>query len=236
MSISVFMSDNLSYELEKDRFKQCSKMEALKYLKGIYSNRTRLEVDFLDQFAPQTVFDPVRKFMLDSWDDATKFTYEEAFQLKDQAFQRLVFTSVDIAEMMENLGKEKVKTDGIHVSRKVFDREGEYIGDKEYDNVYETYRIGGSELGLVRPVYAVRCWCTSTENEHWLWIDENYAEDPLAAIASTFHMHENVIPHITELKRQGDIMLVELDGDITPEGRTRPLTKEEYFGLLTSET
>jgi len=236
MAISVFLSHQLTFSFEEDKFTQCSKTEAVRYLKGLYSNKTRFEADFLSEFAPQKIFDPIREFMLESWDDATKFTYEEAFKLTDETFQRMVFTSVDIADMMEHLGKEKVKTDGIHVSRKVFDRDGEYVEDKEYDNVYETYRINGSELGLRTAVYAVRCWCTSTENEHWLWIDEQYASDPLAAIASTFHMHENVIPHITELKRQGDIMLVELDSDITPEGNSRPLTKDEYFGLLTSET
>jgi len=185
---------------------------------------------------PQKIFDPIREFMLDSWDDVTKFSYEEAFKLDNQSFQRMVFTSVDIADMMEHLGKERVATDGKHVSRKIFNDEGEYTGDKEYDNVYETYRIDGTELGLRTSIYAVRCWCTSTENEHWLWIDEQFANDPLSAIASTFHMHSNVIPHIKELKRQGDIMLVELDEDVTPEGESRPLTKEEYFGLLTSET
>ena len=236
MAIQAFLSHQLTYSFEDDKFSQCSKTEAVRYLKGLYANKTRFEQDFLSEFAPQKIFDPIRNFMLDSWDEATTFTYKEAFELEDQNFQRMVFASVDIAEMMENLGKERVATDGIHVTRKVFDANGDFSHNKEYDNVYETYRINGQELRLRAPVYAVRCWCTSTENEHWLWIDERYANDPLAAIASTFHMHENVIPHITELKRQGDIMLVELDEEVTPEGETRPLTKDEYFGLLTSET
>lgn len=236
MAISAFLSHNLTYSYEDDKFAQCSKIDAVRYLKGLYSNKTRFEADFLSEFAPQKIFDPIREFMLESWDDAPQFSYREAFDLKDQTFQRMVFTSVDIADMMENLGKERVAADGIEVSRKVFDSNGEFSHNKEYNNVYETYKINGKELNLRSSVYAVRCWCTSTENEHWLWIDEQYADDPLSAIASTFHMHENVIPHITELKRQGDIMLVELDEDVTPEGNTRPLTKDEYFGLLTSET
>ena len=69
-----------------------------------------------------------------------------------------------------------------------------------------------------------------------MWIDSKYKDKPLEAVASTFHIHKNLIPHIKELKRQGDIMLVEMDEDINPEGEVVPLTAEQYFGLLTSET
>ena len=107
---------------------------------------------------------------------------------------------------------------------------------KEYHNIYEIYRVKGDLLNLKRDIFALKVWCTSTGNEHWLWIHERYSNNPLEAVASTFHIHENLTSHIKELKRQGDIMLVEMKKDVTPEGRIVPLTAYQYFGLLTSET
>ena len=70
-------------------------------------------------------------------------------------------------------------------------------------NIYETYEVKGEKLKLRENVYALKVWCTSTDKEHWLWIDKKYKDNPLEAVASTFHIHENLIPHIKELKRQG---------------------------------
>jgi hypothetical protein len=58
----------------------------------------------------------------------------------------------------------------------------------------------------------------------------------LTAIASTFVVHKNIIPHIKALKRQGDILLTEMDDDIKPEGEMVSLTKEQYFGLLVAQS
>ena len=50
-------------------------------------------------------------------------------------------------------------------------------------------------------------------------------------------VHANVIPHIKEIKRQGDVLLVETgDVDIKPEGELVPLTADQYFGFLTAQS
>ena len=102
--------------------------------------------------------------------------------------------------------------------------------------MYETHEINGEKLGIEDKLYAVKCWCTSTNKEHWIWIDEKYKDDPLNAIASTFMVHENVIPHIKALKRQGDLLLLEMEEDVKPEGEMVSLTKEQYFGLLVAQS
>jgi hypothetical protein len=90
---------------------------------------------------------------------------------------------------------------------------------------------------LEEDLFAVKCWCTTTDKEHWLWIEEEYKENPLEAIASTFRIHENLIPYIKEIKRQGDILLVEmLDDTIEPSGNIVPLNAEQYFRLLTAQS
>jgi hypothetical protein len=85
-------------------------------------------------------------------------------------------------------------------------------------------------------VYAVKCWCPSTNKEYWLWIEEQYKDDPLQAIASTFRVHENIISNIKCLKRQGNVLICEMKTNIIPEGNIRPLDKDEYFRLLQVET
>jgi hypothetical protein len=69
-----------------------------------------------------------------------------------------------------------------------------------------------------------------------LWIEDQYKDSPLEAVASTFRIHENLIPHIKEIKRQGDILLVELNQDVEPQGNIVPLTAEQYFGFLTAQS
>ena len=70
-------------------------------------------------------------------------------------------------------------------------------------------------------------------------IDDKFKDQPLEAVASTFMIHENLIPHIKELKRQGDILLVEMKPgheDILPEGEMISLSSDKYFKLLTAQS
>ena len=97
--------------------------------------------------------------------------------------------------------------------------------------------MNGEKLGLTENVFAIRCWCTTTDKEHWLWIEEQYKNSPLEAVASTFRIHENLISNIKEIKRQGDVLLVEmLDENIKPEGNIVPLNATQYFSLLTAQS
>ena len=84
----------------------------------------------------------------------------------------------------------------------------------------------------------MRCWCTSTDEEHWLWIEDEYKDNPLEAVASTCRVHKSVKNQIKEIKRQGDIFLVELNNDVTPEENEEmvPLTADEYFGFLSAQS
>lgn len=176
--------------------------------------------------------------LLDAYDRVEPFTYAEAFKLENQQFQALVFGSIDIVDMIKELGHERIATEGKRVSHKDFSHSGEFLGMKEYDVIYETHKVDISSLGEVDVAYALRCWCTTTDKEHWLWIEDQYAKNPLEAVASTMRVHKNLIDgnHIKEIKRQGDVLLVEVDSDVTPEGELVPLTAEQYFGFLTAQS
>jgi hypothetical protein len=184
---------------------------------------------------------PVLKAIENGWEQVKAFTFEDIFRLESRNLRRFCFNYIGVAAMMEALEAKRLHTAGVEMHYFRYDEEGHKIPFSKH-NIYEVYEadVDKFEDLITRrgteKVYAVKCWCTSTNKEHWLWIEEQYKDDPLAAIASTFRIHENVIPYIKCLKRQGDVMICEMKEQVIPEGAVRPLTKEEYFGLLEGES
>lgn len=208
--------------------------DVARFYKGAYGTKGRLERAFKGYASHSQ---PVIDRLMDMLDDVEPFTYKEAFEIKDQGFRAIVFGTVDITEMIEYLGHVRHETDGINVNTKVYNPDGSFNGYEEKHNIFEVHEIYGDKLE-VSNFYAVKCWCTSTNQEHWVYIEEQYKDDPLEAIASTFRVPEDIIPHIKEIKRQGDVLLLEMKEDVKPDENARvvPLGKEKYFELLTCET
>ena len=237
---------NFYVDLNQQKISICSKNEYLRYLKGLYSNKERFisryikpKLEKILKIEDKEFSNDVKlffDFLVDNFDMAKPYSFIEAFKLNNAEFKAIVFSSINIVEMMDNLGAKRIKTDGIEVKHKQFDSEGNFTGYKEYHNIYEVHEINGSKLGLSENAYAVKCWCTSTNKEHFIWIDSKYKDNPLEAIASTFYVHENLIPYIKELKRQGDILLVELKEYVKPQGNLVNLTSKQYFSLLTAQS
>ena len=236
-----------------------SNTDVIRYLKGIFTNKNRFETRFINEFRNvyPRMLELQKKGKLDNFDHANPenfkcedlliellniydtvepYSYIEAFKITERDFQAKVFGSINIVEMIKELGHERIKTDGKLVKHKQFDSVGNFIGYKEYDTIYEIHKVSGKKLELEEDMYALKCWCTSTNKEHWLWIEDKYKDNPLEAVASTFRIHENLIPHIKELKRQGDLLLVEMKKEVTPEGEIVPLNAEQYFSLLTAQS
>ncbi len=219
---------------------------ALRYLKNKFTNKARFIAGFIEpiEHLIETCANPALLKSLsevladfrEDYDLVKPYTYAEAFRINHDLFRAIVFGTIRVPDMIKELGHKRVAVAGQPVRHKQFSKSGEFLGYAEYDVVFETHRVDGSKLGLNSSVYAVRCWCTTTENEHWLWIDEQYKSDPLEAIARTFFVHENLIPFIKELKRQGDVLLVELTSDVEPRGNLVSLSKDQYFGLLTAQS
>lgn len=249
-------TNGLSISYDTKTFTECTFKEGVKYLKMFYGTRERFEKEFLNQFkSAQTRqgwdLSDFTKMLDGAFDSATPFTYSEAFSVSDNAFRIRVFNLIDIGDMIAELGHKRICVDGKKHVQKVYSRDGEYLGTEEFDNIYEIHEV--NVLPLIQSesearntdmsntiensvAYALKCWCTSTNKEHWLWIEEQYKDNPLEAVASTFRVHQNLIPHIKEIKRQGDILLVELNEEVEPKGSIVPLTAEQYFGYLTCQS
>jgi len=182
------------------------------------------------------------EILLDMWEDIPPITFKEAFEIKNNAFQILVFELLDVKELIEGMGYTTIDVGGKEVTHKTFDYEGNFTGMKDYHVVYELLEVDGTKFSTNK-LYVVKCWCTTTNEEHYLWVNKPEDNSALTAIASTAVFHESVIPYIKEIKRQGDVFITEYDKDIEElkdlisyNPKKRSLTADEYFGLLTAQS
>lgn len=266
---------NIEYNKTKNSFMNgVANVDYMRYLKGIFTNKSRFENRFckeflnvknemqqliddgeLDEFEYVDINDWHMEEVVAEWlglyDTVEPYDYAEAFAIENAQFRALVFTSIDVVDMVNNLGYKRIGTEGIKVNHKKFSAEGEFIGMEENDLIYEVLEVDGTKLvetvenrwGEANPkMYALRCWCTTTNKEHILWIEEQYKDSPLDAVASTCRFPQNWLPYITEMKRQGDVFLPEFKDETpdevlkNPSSETVALNKEQYFGWLTAQS
>lgn len=238
----VVENEGISYNLDSDTFiSGVDIFDFARYLKGRYSNSARCKARLLDYFyeAVEAYDKPHLKYSLDLLlnyvDKATPYSYKEAFQISDNSFKALVFGSINIPEMIKNLGHERVSVEGKEVRHRKYKEDGSY-DMVDYTVVYELHKVNGKALDI-DDSYAVKCWCTTTEEEHWLWVESSYADKgALEAIASTCRVYQDMIPFIVSIKRQGDVFLFEMSETVKPKGPIVPLTADQYFGLLVAQS
>lgn len=247
----IIKHEFLDFNLENSYFSDYNvdEVQITKYLKGVYrKNKPRFKKRFLDYFRKAFVAYEVEhlNYLMDNieyiWDKVEPFTYKEAFEIENQNFRALVFSSIDIREMIENLGSKRVATEGRELINKVWNPTEGRFEEIPYTVVYELHHVNGEKLGVTEEVNLpiIRCWCTSTDEEHWLWVDNKFAENgasPLEAISSTCVVYESMKGKIKHIIRQGDVFLFEMIEDVTPSDNepTVALTMEEYFSLLKSQ-
>jgi hypothetical protein len=187
------------------------------------------------------------------WDDIKEVTVKEALQLKNTEDRRTYFDCIGPKRMFEQVKTKQLDRQVVKKKRARWDdknKEYEY----EFEDVYELYKIPYSEL-FEKPaekwmrqddIFVVRCWCTTTGREYWLFVPENgcsetnYTEkgskityDAIKAIAWTIRTN---ITRPERIYRQGDIIVVKASKDSVASGWTRHLSKDDYLSLMYSET
>lgn len=262
--VKLFQSNNnIQYDLIENKYIGTTEDMYIRYLKGKFRSYVNWVREYKNPRIPYTnqiVSEISNKTnreaaeyyrdLLFKWLDhldaqvkiAEPLSYTEIMKLGEEyrEFQLIAISSVNIPELIQNAGAKRIKTDGHVGEYDTYTKEGVFLGKQEISNVYEVYEIDSRKLGAERGgnVYAVKCWCTTTNKEHYIFIDEQFKNDPLAAVASLHHVYEDMIPHIKNIIRQGDVFLLEMDKEVIVEegAPRRPLTKEEYFGLLRAQS
>jgi len=219
-----------------------------KYLKGVYrNNKPRFKEKFINFFERKFKAYEVEelccilKNMEYIWDIVSPFSYKEAFEIEDNSFKSKVFSSIDIREMIENLGVERVNVEGKELINKIWNPHKNEFDEVPYSVVYELYHVNGEKLGINdnSRLPIIKCWCTTTNEEHWLWVDGDSFENnsPLQAIASTCVIYKSMYGKIKHIIRQGDVFIFEMIEDVVPieSEETMKLSMNEYFSLLKSQ-
>jgi hypothetical protein len=228
---------------------------ALRLWKTKYAGDYR---DFEKEVITHESLGDFNEFVSDCWNKIIPVTVEEALKITNTEERRVYFDAIGIEKLFKSLDPKLLDKQTIKKKRVRWDDElNEY--DYDFEDVYELYEIEGEKLftkqnewSRLDPVFAVRCWCTTTNREYWLYVpreaalgntwwnrDEDGATpDAIRAIAWTVRIdvpEENV----EKIYRQGDIIVAKIKNKcIATESTISPyhLTKENYLSLMYSET
>jgi len=229
---------------------------ALRLWKTKYADDYR---DFQKEVIVHESLNDFDQFVQECWNKIEPVTVEEALKLDNTEERRTYFDAIGIEKLFKQLDPKLLDRQVIKKKRQRWDDEfKEYT--YEFEDVYELYQIEGSKLfnkdrwgNIPEPVYAVRCWCTTTNREYWLYVtkeaalgdrwwysneEEKSKPDAVRAIAWTVRVDVEA-DNIEKIYRQGDIIVVKIkDSASITEHMFRPyhLTKEQYLEKMYSES
>lgn len=211
----------------------------------------------LKQFKSEVCKHPALKdfynFVAEMWESITPVTVEEALKLSNTEDRRTYFDCIGPEKLFKDLNAKRLDKQVVKKSRTRWDDNNDPY-EYEFEDVYELYKIPASkifeapEAKWMRQddVYAVRCWCTTTNREYWLfvpksaavesvWEDGNSTEtyDAVKAIAWTIRIN---VDKPERIYRQGDIIIVKAGPKSKVKGWSSHLDKEDYLSLMYSET
>lgn len=218
--------------------------------------KTKYEADFRDferEVTSHESLQDFRDFVKEIWDSIIPVTVEEALQQPNTEDRRTYFDAIGVEKLFKQLNPTLRDKQVIKKKRTRWDDNNDPY-EYEFEDVYELYEIPGEKLfetdkwnNKPRPVYAVRCWCTTTNREYWLYVPVEAASDArswwhvgeetkydaIRAIAWTIRID---IENPERIYRQGDIIVVKRGEQSSIKSMDYHLSKEQYLSLMYSET
>lgn len=218
--------------------------------------KTKYQDDYRDFQKEVIVHESLKdfdQFVQECWDRIEPVTVEDALKIVNTEERRTYFDAIGIEKLFKSLEPELLDRQVLKKSRTRWDDEfNEYT--YEFEDVYELYKIDGVKMydldrwgNKPSPIFAVRCWCTTTNREYWLYVpreaalgtnwwhreaNNEHEPDAIRAIAWTVRVS---ITDPEKIYRQGDIIVVK-ESSTSVETNPYHLTKEQYLSLMTSET
>ncbi len=221
--------------------------EALRLWKAKYPEF----IDFKKDVIVHPSLEDFGKFVEESWDDIKPVTVEEALKIPNTEIRRTYFDCIGVTQLFKSLNPILRDRKVITKKRTGWDDDNKEVV-RTFEDVYELYEIEGSKLfeksrwgREANPVFAVRCWCTTTNREYWLYVNQEAAtgqrwfssEDranynAIRAIAWTIRID---ITHPERIYRQGDIIVAKRSNE-SMETVQYHLNEAQYLNLMYSET
>lgn len=190
------------------------------------------------------------KFVEESWDDIKPVTVEEALKLSNTEIRRTYFDCIGVTQLFKSLNPILRDRQVITKKRTGWDDDNKEVV-RTFEDVYELYEIEGIKLFEKNrwgqdpnPVYAVRCWCTTTNREYWLyvtheaatgqrwWGDKSPKYSAIRAIAWTIRID---ITDPERIYRQGDIIVAK-KSEKSKDTQSYHLDETQYLSLMYSES
>lgn len=176
------------------------------------------------------------------WESIPHLTVQKAFEEKNIEVRRLFFKAIGVTELFEELKPILIDTKTLEKDGVSWLPNGTEISTKMKDD-YELYKIDGNKLFPEETsswradnatIYAVRCWCSTTGREYWIYVPRNIGDrkDALEAIAWTVQLN---ITNPEYIYRQGDVILAKHSAT-SQECRPYHLDAEQYVKLLKAES
>ena len=221
--------------------------EALRLWKAKYPEF----IDFKKDIITHPSLEDFGKFVEESWDSIKAVTVKEALAIENTEIRRTYFDCIGVVKLFKELNPKLLDKQTITKKRANWDEENQE-NFRTFEDVYELYEIEGNKLfetdrwgRLANPIYAVRCWCTTTNREYWLYVNNEAATgnrwsfsnekneyDAIRAIAWTIRID---ISDPEKIYRQGDIIVVK-KSKTSQDVREYHLDKKQYLKLMYSET
>lgn len=182
--------------------------------------------------------DPNKDLILETWDSIEPLTMSEAFQERNQEKRRALFACLGPERIFKNSNPTLLDSTVLKIKNRTWDENGKEV-EKEIEDAYELYELSFSELfpehqiiwEIASPaprLKVVRCWCTSTGREYWIFVnDPTDGRNPRNMFNPLTQAVENVQPiktaiqaiawtfrvgvskeDIEEIYRQGDCLVV----------------------------
>lgn len=191
------------------------------------------------------------EFVQEVWDSIEPITVTEALNEQNLERRRIMFDCIGVSRLFKEMNPVLLDKQTISKKRIRWNEANEPY-QYNYEDTYELYELdshrlfplGGPYPNRQQNIYAVRCWCTTTAREYWIyvpkeialnqlfWQTNNFEPDAIRAIAWTIKID---ISNPERIYRQGDIIIVkesEQSTVVTPYH----LTKDQYLKLMYSET
>lgn len=176
------------------------------------------------------------------WSDIKPIEVHEAFEQENVEKRRLYFDIIGVDKIFEHAEPELIDMQKVVLNNQRWERDGTPYLQTGIDQ-YSLYKINGTSLfGSTisewqrrnSNVYAVKCSCTTTGRNYWLYVprDIGEKESALEAIAWTCRIG---ITNPKAIYRQGDIFIVESNTD-SEVCEPYHLDYKTYSSLIKSQT
>lgn len=207
--------------------------------------------DFQREVTNHPALKDLENYVHEIWNEILPFTVQDAFKVSNLEERRIYFDCIGVNKLFAQLQPELKDKKTIKKKRQRWDDKNDKY-EYEFEDIYELYELDGTKLyGVDRwgqapnNIFAVRCWCTTTNREYWLYVSPEAATgdawyrpgrnakwDAIRAIAWTIRID---ITNPERIYRQGDIVVAKMS-KTSETVRPYHLTADQYLKLMYSET